>query len=251
MKNIKSSLCVNSLYSFKLVHVIIFAVSLFVFAPFASADAGEDLYKKKDWKGALEFYKGIIDSGQGGWEEYYNVGNCFFRMGKYPEARLYYFRAKKISPRQDDIDYNLKVAVEKLGVQETPESVLSVFADFFTESEFKAAATFLTWLFFALAVMWVLTKREFVLWTAAALFVIDAFAYGVLYAKMRGGPDKGFGIVMREAGMQSGPGGSYKVIASVPAGMLTGIYDEEDGWFFVRVAGSSGWIRKNALEKIE
>ncbi len=246
--------------------IMIFASACFVFTSFAAAsrpgalsassavgaaDEGEDLYKKQDWRGAFEFYKGLIDSPQCGWEEYYNAGNCLFRMGKYPDARLYYLRAKTLRPRSGDINYNLKVVREKLGVTETPKTVSSSLAAFFTADEFKTAVTFITWLFFITAVIYILTKREFALWAAAAFFVIDAFAYGALYAKIKGGPKGGSGIVMREENMQSGPGGSYKVIASVPAGMKTDIYDEEEGWFFVRVAGSSGWIRKNAIEKIE
>jgi len=252
--------------------IMILAALFFVFASFAAAsspcasatvdealssssagaaDTGEDLYKKQNWKGAFEFYKDRIDSGSLGWEERYNAGNCLFRMGKYPGARLFYLRAKKIKPRSGDINYNLKVVREKLGVTEEPKSVSSAFAAFFTADEFKTAVIFFTWLFFITAVIYVLTKREFALWASAAFFVIDAFAYGALYAKINGGPEGGSGIVMREESMQSGPGGSYKVIASVPAGMKADIYDEEDEWFFVRVARSGGWIRKNAIEKID
>jgi len=230
---------------------ILFAASFFVFASLAQADTGEELYKKQHWRGAFEFYKEFIDAGSCGWEEYYNAGNCLFRMGKYPKARLYYLRAKKLKPRSGDINYNLKVVREKLGVTETPKSALSAFADFFTADEFKTGVTFLTWLFFASAIIYILIKREFFLWASAALFVIDAFTCGALYAKIKGGPAGGSGIVMREESMQSGPGGSYKVIASVPAGWKADIYDEEEGWFFVRVAGSDGWVRKTAIAKIE
>ncbi|MFH2084537.1 MAG: tetratricopeptide repeat protein, partial [Candidatus Omnitrophota bacterium] len=221
-----------------------------IFVPFAAADEGEDLYQKQNWRGAFEFYKSRIDADQGGWEDCYNAGNCLFRMGKYPEARLYYLRAKKLSPRSRDINYNLQVLGEKLSLPDVPQSALASLGDLFTEDEFRTAVVVVTWLFFFAAMLHVFTKSELSLWLAAALFVTGAFAWGALYAKMNGGPTGGYGIVMREEGMQSGPGASYKVIASVPAGMKAAIYDEEEGWLFVRVAASSGWIRKSALEKI-
>ncbi|MBU3956153.1 tetratricopeptide repeat protein [bacterium] len=264
MKKITSSATIN-LFFRKMFSVVIFVPAFFVFVSFAAAASrpgmreaasavagqGEEMYQKQDWRGALEIYKGLIDSGVASWEEYYNAGNCLFRMEKYPEARLYYLKAKKLSPRADDINYNLKVVREKLGITEAPKSLSSVFTAFFTADEFRTAVTFMTWLFFIMAVIYILTHREFALWAAAAFFVIDVFVYGALYAKIKGGPALGSGIVMMEENMQSGPGGSYKVIASVPAGIKADIYDEEEGWFFVRVADSSGWIRKTALEKIE
>ena len=234
---------------------IVFGAAMVIVIPLlfgarAHAADGEDIYKKQNWRGALEFYKSRADSPGACWEDYYNAGNCFFRMGKYPEARLYYLRAKKLSPRSSDINYNLRVLDEKLGLPDTPEGALAALAALFTEDEFKTAAVIVTWLFFIAASLHVFTKSELFLWLAAALFVTGAFAWGALYAKMNGGPDGGYGIVMREEGMQSGPGASYKVIASVPAGMKAAIYDGEEGWIFVRVADSSGWIRRGALEKI-
>src|ERR1043166_4619942 len=49
---------------------------------------------------------------------YYNLGNAWFRQDKLGLAILNYERARRLSPRDPDIQANLKFAQQKLGVDE-------------------------------------------------------------------------------------------------------------------------------------
>jgi len=201
----------------------------------SSSKTAFELYEKQDCKGAY----------------YYNAGNCLYRLQDYAGAHLYYLRAKRKSPRTKDIKYNLKIVRQRLGIDERKKSGVEAYLDYFTEDEFRTAVTFLTWLFFITAALFVMTKRELLLWLSAAFLITGAFSIASLYAKIqdnRGGVNA---VVMKEENMMSGPGASYKVIAVIPAGMEADVYDGEKGWLFLSVAGKRGWLEKKSVEKVD
>ena len=69
----------------------------------ANADYGQGRYER-----AIEKYEQIAHSLQNG-VVYYNLGNAYFRLGKRGKAILNYERAKRLMPRDKDIDFNLKI----------------------------------------------------------------------------------------------------------------------------------------------
>jgi len=217
----------------------------------SSSKTAFELYEKQDCKGAYGRYMEMLGSGYTNWEIYYNAGNCLYRLQDYAGAHLYYLRAKRKSPRTKDIKYNLKIVRQRLGIDERKKSGVEAYLDYFTEDEFRTAVTFLTWLFFITAALFVMTKRELLLWLSAAFLITGAFSIASLYAKIqdnRGGVNA---VVMKEENMMSGPGASYKVIAVIPAGMEADVYDGEKGWLFLSVAGKRGWLEKKSVEKVD
>lgn len=75
-------------------------------ASYRSADA---LYQEGEYQRAAEKYEQIASSIQNG-AVYYNLGNAYFRLGNRGKAILNYERAKRLMPRDKDINFNLKVA---------------------------------------------------------------------------------------------------------------------------------------------
>src|SRR5690606_3967693 len=59
---------------------------------------------------AIEVYKDLINSGFEGTSLYYNLGNSYYRTGKIGLAILYYEKALKLSPGDEDIRHNLALA---------------------------------------------------------------------------------------------------------------------------------------------
>ena len=75
-------------------------------ASYRSADA---LYQEGQYEQAAEKYEQIASSIQNG-AVYYNLGNAYFRLGNRGKAILNYERAKRLTPRDKDTNFNLKVA---------------------------------------------------------------------------------------------------------------------------------------------
>ena len=117
LENMKKSLPV-------LMNGVLIAVAMFISAPNISAasegiskSAAEELmsrgnqyYQDKQYDKAIEAYQQVVNSGYEGTSVYYNLGDSFYREGKLGYAILYYEKALRISPGDDDVIHNLKIA---------------------------------------------------------------------------------------------------------------------------------------------
>jgi len=68
---------------------------------------GVDFYAKGNYQKALEFFLKIEKNNGKAFEVYYNIGNCYFKLGKIGMAVLYYNRAKRLYPSAPDLKHNL------------------------------------------------------------------------------------------------------------------------------------------------
>ena len=67
------------------------------------------LYEQGQYQQAIEIYAQIAAASEHA-AVFYNLGNAYFRLGQRGLAILNYERAKRLAPRDKDIDFNLKVA---------------------------------------------------------------------------------------------------------------------------------------------
>jgi tetratricopeptide (TPR) repeat protein len=67
-------------------------------------------YQDMDYESALNGYLSLEKEGYQSASLYYNIGNCYFKMGELGYAILYYLRAKRLDPVDDDINANLAFA---------------------------------------------------------------------------------------------------------------------------------------------
>ncbi len=68
------------------------------------------LYQEQNYEEALRYYENILHQGLESSELYYNLGNTYYRLGKLGYSVLYYEKALKLSPSDEDIKYNLRIA---------------------------------------------------------------------------------------------------------------------------------------------
>lgn len=71
---------------------------------------GVDAYQKGDYAAAIINFEAALQHGQESEALYYNLGNAFYKLGEIGKSILYYERAKKLAPRDLDIDFNLQIA---------------------------------------------------------------------------------------------------------------------------------------------
>ena len=87
--------------------------------------AANKFYEEKDYASAIRLYESIINQGNESAEIYFNLGNAYFKSGDLGYAVLYYIRARRLSPADEDIRHNLEFArrfskVQMEGVQLNP-----------------------------------------------------------------------------------------------------------------------------------
>lgn len=67
-------------------------------------------YSSEQYDLALDFYKQIENSGLVSFELYYNIGNCYYRLGQIGKAIQYWEKAKQLNPRDPQVNHNLELA---------------------------------------------------------------------------------------------------------------------------------------------
>ncbi len=239
-------------------------------APAASAESSpEQLWDKAntayingDYRTAAETYEQILDRGLSSVKLYYNLANACFKEGRTGKAILFYRRALRLAPGNEDIRYNLSVAEARTkdNIEEIPEfffvewvrgvrhamsctawSVLSLVA------LVCALALFLMYL---LAPRLSLRKAGFYgTVTAVVLFMLTTwFAMG----ERREMLDQTAAVVMSAStAVKSSPDKSATDLFVLHEGTLVEITDRLDGWCEITIAdGKKGWLECRTIEVI-
>jgi len=99
---------------------IIIIVSLFV-SKAVLADHNQhvfeqanELYQQEKFEDAIVKYLEIINNGYESWQLYFNIGNTYYRTGQFGKAILYFERAYRLNPKNEDIVFNLNLANTKV-----------------------------------------------------------------------------------------------------------------------------------------
>ena len=69
-----------------------------------------EAYNEGNYDQALELYGKVEEAGMESAALYYNMGDTYYKMKSYPMAILYYEKALKLDPGNEDIRVNLKIA---------------------------------------------------------------------------------------------------------------------------------------------
>ena len=71
---------------------------------------GNRLYQEGDFEEALASYLRLVEAGFGSGEVYYNIGNTYFKLGDLARSILYYERARRLLPGDQDVQANIDLA---------------------------------------------------------------------------------------------------------------------------------------------
>lgn len=71
---------------------------------------GNRLYQEGNFEEALASYLRLVEAGFESGEVYYNLGNTYFKLGELAPSILYYERARRLIPGDQDVQANLELA---------------------------------------------------------------------------------------------------------------------------------------------
>ena len=80
-------------------------------------------FKTEEYQKAITSYEKILEAGQESAKLYFNLGNSYYKAGDFNNAILNYERAKLLAPRDEDIEFNLRMANQFVvtGIEELPQ----------------------------------------------------------------------------------------------------------------------------------
>ncbi len=217
-------------------------------------------YKNKDFDKALSDYLKLEDNGYKSAALYFNIGNCYFKDGKPGYAILYYLRAKRIDPFDEDIETNLQFARQFMptrleGVQINP---IATFLELLVEPFTLNALAWISSILFILFILLWAAKIYFgfhglgpKIGIYILLFLVIVSS-GLTTYKYRADymTEKGV-IVADEARIYSGPGEDNDVEFVGGFGLEFQVEKDAGNYYLVIFENKrKGWINKKNVEII-
>lgn len=219
-------------------------------------------YSQNLFANAIDLYLQIIDQDYESAEVYYNLGNAYFKSNDIPSAILYYEKARKLKPNDEDIEFNLKVAKTKIvdKIEPVPELFFwqwwrSIYNVFNADTWAKIGVGGFI-LFFILLAFYLLSKQIFIrksaFYTGVVVLIITLFTLAVGYQKYRLLKSDNEAIVFTPTiTVKSSPNQNSVDLFVIHEGSKVKIIEKVGGWYEIKIAnGSVGWLPASALKDI-
>lgn len=228
----------------------------------AEWDAGNRAYMEGNFAEALEHYESILGYGLYSAKLYYNLGNAAFKLGHTGEAILFYSKALKIAPSDDDIRYNLAIA------EAQTKDKIEVMPEFFLNRYLRTVRNSISctaWSVLSLIALAVALAYGLVFLLSKRLALRKAGFYGAVVAAIVLVATAWFGIAERHEMLQSEEAVVMASAISVKSsldisatdlfvlheGTKVRIVTELEHWYEIVIAdGKKGWIDAYSIERI-
>lgn len=225
-------------------------------------DSANVLYTGNSFESAVNIYEEIIAGGVESPELYFNLGNAYYRLNRLSGAILNYERALKLSPRDEDIRFNLDIARSHLTdrIEELPEFFLNRWL-----RNLSALMTTNQWayagVFFFILVLLSLTGFLFTRSIASrkVFFVLLLFsvfwalaAVGLSWMQKKHLTDRTYAIVTLPVMLvKSSPDENSTDLFVLHEGTKVRITGELKDWREIRLAdGKKGWVKEGSFKGI-
>lgn len=224
---------------------------------------GNRLYAAGDYNGALMVYDSIRNEGWAGAKLFYNMGNAYFKSGNLGEAILYYNKAQKLAPADDDVAYNLAYANSfvKDKIDVVPQFFLAKWIDgvrnlmssnaWAVVSLVVLALTLAAGLVYGLGARRGVRKAGFVAAIVGAVFTLVTASFAA--SERADVLDRSEAVVITSAAaVKSSPDRTSKDIFILHEGTKLRVLDTFGAWSEIRIAdGNEGWISTSAISIID
>ncbi|MFC1534232.1 tetratricopeptide repeat protein [Thermodesulfobacteriota bacterium] len=212
--------------------------------------------KEGRYREAIDGYNQLILSGHNNGHLYYNLGNAYFRENELGKAILNYEKARSIIPRDADLEFNLRYALDQTQ-DAIPEDRSMIDQAFFwlndlTLGEIWWSFLVLNILFWAIIIVRLFIKPE---WTYYFMIIFLIFWFfgglsiGLKYYQVI--TDDRAVILKEEVEILAGPDPRDIVHFKLHEGAIVHHEREEDGWSLIWLPDKKrGWLKTEAMERI-
>ena len=219
-------------------------------------------YRHNDFGSAIQYYTEIVNQGNEGAILFYNLGNSYYKSGENAKAILWYERALRLDPRNDDIQHNLLFVRQKLidKINQMPELFISKLWDNLSKSmtsrQWAILSIVFSVLFFSLIFLLILSKRQWV--RLASFFFTIIISITLLFSIIFAHKESKRAIKTPEAIIMESvvttkntPTESGSDLFVIHEGVKVSITDRVGEWYEIKIPnGEKGWVEQSCLEII-
>jgi tetratricopeptide (TPR) repeat protein len=223
---------------------------------------GNSLYKRAAYQQALDTYQKILTRDEASVVVYFNMGNAYFKLGDLPAALLYYEKAQRLAPNDEDIKANIRFVnartVDK--IEELPEFFLSRWWTSlllsFPSGVLALASLLLMLTGSALLILYFFTHqvalKKASFYSAIVLFVLAVFTVFVASQQHSYQVKNRQAIVFASpVAIQSAPAANSRILFMVHEGTKVTLIESNPAWSRVKLAnGNEGWMKTGDYKEI-
>lgn len=223
---------------------------------------GNAAYQNGNYQNAISDYEKLVHDGYEGVSLYYNLGNAYYKDGKLGYSILYYEKALKLSPNDDDIQHNLAIAnaktidrintLPKFFIFQWWESLLSFFSvkgwTYFTYSLFILILVAAGIYFFIKNPL----IQRYSFFGGLAILVLFILSVVMLTINVNRQLNVKNGIIIAQAvSAKLSPDAKSNDAFVIHEGLKVIMEDKVDDWVKVRLNdGKIGWLPQNDIAQI-
>jgi len=241
---------------------IIFSIQGFANVNQKLADSAVVYFNEAQYQKTIDAYEKIIASGEESAALYYNLGNAYYKVKNIPLAIANYERAKTITPNDEDVLFNLRLAkthtvdkIESLPVfflNDWYNTLTGIFSTnlwaYFSVFAFIFSLCLLLMYFFSHSVQ--VKKMTF---GAAAIFLLFSLvSMGASYNQKKLNYNRQFAIITNPSvNIKSSPDENSTSLFILHSGTKLQVLDQIQEWYKVKIEnGETGWIKLEDVQKV-
>jgi tetratricopeptide (TPR) repeat protein len=219
-------------------------------------------YSSADYEGAVSQYESVINAGYESSALFFNLGNAYFKLNDIPSAILFYEKARKLDPTDDNIKFNLDLANSRIidKLEPLPEFFLKTWykslQNIFTSDRWAKTAVLSIILLLIAAALFIVSAsviaRKLSFWAGIIFLAVMSFSLLFSVNSYKDYVSKSTAIIFTPTvTVKSSPNESSVDLFVIHEGTKVFITDMVEGWSEVRIGnGSVGWVRTDTYRPI-
>lgn len=237
---------------------------IFSFAGFSQSVEKElaranQLYKSGNYQNTIAVYEDLLHRGYQGTSLYYNLGNAYYRSGKFGFAILYFEKAYQISPDDEDVQHNLAIANSKIvdRVDIVPKFFLftwwEALQNVFYLREWKVFMFIIyVLLIFTIGLFFTAKNsslKKYSFFGGISILFIFTLSLVLFITKQHQTENYHYGIVLEQTvNVKSSPDEKSSDAFILHEGIKVKVEDKLEGWNKIRLSdGKIGWLESSAI----
>lgn len=215
------------------------------------------LYEQQEFEKARDLYLQLTGDGDFAEEVFYNLGNCYFRLGKAGRSVLWYRRALELNPRLAAASQNIRLVQKKTGLLEFETSQLARLSAHLSRPQWNLFIAISAWvIILAIAAMIVVktSRRLGALWwtlVVVGLLALTLSITGRIFHQEHVDPEQLAVILDENINALAGPYPDASSNISLPPGSMVRLKLERGTWWHVEAPGdTAGWVPTESLAPV-
>jgi len=225
-------------------------------------EKGVKAYEERNYTSALNYFLSLENEGIINSDLYYNIGNTYFRLQEKGKAILYFKKALKVQPNNQNARRNLDFAltiIKDKQVETDSEPISKLWKSLYNSLSLDTFAVILLMNFFFLILIidiMILRYRKrdkTVPMFVMILLLVFFLLFSVLsYLKWQHYHSNDEGVLISSSAIgYSGPDEEFTRVFTIHEGMIFEIEKQENNWSLIKLGnGLGGWIKTGTYERV-